>query len=179
MVARSCPEHARLWGLLHDASEAYLSDLVSPVKRHLRDYVMTEGVLLRAICVRFGLTWPAPQVVKARDKQVGELERVSLIHGQGNTETHGNVFAEQHWSATRDEFLRFYEKYKVESAEALRLLGIAKWRNTKVDHGQIEMRHPNLDWIIRFHHPRRTVSEETSRAVTKALREHFAEAQHR
>jgi len=37
-VAELLPEEFKLWGLLHDATEAYLGDLVSPVKDLLSTY---------------------------------------------------------------------------------------------------------------------------------------------
>lgn len=177
MVARSCPENERLWGLLHDASEAYLSDLISPIKHHLRDYVVTEGVLLRAICARFGLVWPVPRIVKDLDEEIGELEKHALIQGQSSDKMFAKGFEEQHWSETKRDFLRYYEQYKVESAEVVRLLGIARWRSTMERHGQITMRHPIQNWTIQIPHPARTIPKETNQEVTKALRAHFSEAQ--
>lgn len=45
----------QLWGLLHDAAEAYVVDLPRPLKRSLPEYERTEARLLRAIAARFGL----------------------------------------------------------------------------------------------------------------------------
>jgi len=42
--------------LLHDASEAYLSDLVSPVKKHLSDYQELEEKVQQVIYRKFGIT---------------------------------------------------------------------------------------------------------------------------
>ena len=39
--------------LLHDASEAYLSDITSPVKRHLTEYLKTEKRLQNTIFEKF------------------------------------------------------------------------------------------------------------------------------
>jgi 5'-deoxynucleotidase YfbR-like HD superfamily hydrolase len=49
-----------LWGLLHDAAEAYLCDLPRPVKQVFRDlginiYDDAESKMLQAISTRFGL----------------------------------------------------------------------------------------------------------------------------
>ena len=43
------------WGLLHDASEAYLVDVPRPVKRHLKGYMEIEAEVMNAIEYRFDL----------------------------------------------------------------------------------------------------------------------------
>lgn len=49
------PEHA-LWALLHDATEAYVGDMIRPLKRSMPDYVAAEDRIMMAISLRFGLT---------------------------------------------------------------------------------------------------------------------------
>lgn len=60
---------SQLWGLLHDASEAYLVDLPSPLKvtPAFASYRLAEDRLMRAIAARFDLPWPEPQEVRAAD----------------------------------------------------------------------------------------------------------------
>lgn len=169
MVARACPENERLWGLLHDASEAFLSDLVSPIKHHLQDYIITEGILLRAICSRFGLTWPAPRVVKEMDMEIGALEKRALIQGQGTDMCRAQGFQEQDWRESKRQYLTYFEEYKVESAEALRLLSIAEWQNDGQRNGAIVMRHPDTSSIIQIEHPARKIPLKTMIEVQKAL----------
>jgi len=41
--------------LLHDASEAYLVDVPTPIKRSLPDYKVIERKIMTAICERFGV----------------------------------------------------------------------------------------------------------------------------
>lgn len=53
--ARGLSEDIRLACLLHDASEAYISDITRPVKRSLPQYVEIEEVLQSLIYSRFGL----------------------------------------------------------------------------------------------------------------------------
>jgi hypothetical protein len=68
--------------LLHDASEAYLSDLARPIKKApgLGDvYSKCEAKLERAIALRFGLTWPMPPRVKAADDAMLRREAQELI----------------------------------------------------------------------------------------------------
>lgn len=47
-----------LWGLLHDAPEAYICDVVSPIKDQLPFYAEYEDRLMGAIAARFDLRWP-------------------------------------------------------------------------------------------------------------------------
>lgn len=64
------PRRMGLWGLLHDASEAYLVDVARPVKRFLANYQDIEAGVMRAVCKRFGLlpeTMP-PEVKRADDE---------------------------------------------------------------------------------------------------------------
>jgi hypothetical protein len=57
LVSGLCPLEYALWGLLHDAPEAFLGDCVRPLKRQpeMRCYVDAEERLMRAIGARFGL----------------------------------------------------------------------------------------------------------------------------
>lgn len=52
MVSEHCPDYP-LRGFLHDAAEAYLVDVPSPIKKHLHGYEEIEARLLRAIGARF------------------------------------------------------------------------------------------------------------------------------
>ena len=58
-----------LWGLLHDASEAYISDIVAPVKSFLDDYLSVEEQLMRVIATKFELG-DEPDAVHTTDQQV-------------------------------------------------------------------------------------------------------------
>ena len=77
IVAKTHPKHA-LWGLLHDASEAYLADIVRPVKRSITGYREAEDAVMRVICDRFGLVHEMPAVVRATDEDilVNEMEQI-------------------------------------------------------------------------------------------------------
>ena len=74
------PEHA-LWGLLHDASEAYLIDLARPVKRlpELAAYRDAEAAVMRAVCERFGLPLEEPAAVRVADRQMLRTEQRDLM----------------------------------------------------------------------------------------------------
>jgi hypothetical protein len=44
-VSWSCEPEDALWGLLHDASEAYLADMARPVKQNMPVYVAAERLV--------------------------------------------------------------------------------------------------------------------------------------
>jgi hypothetical protein len=66
-VSRALPLGLAAWGLLHDAAEAYLSDLPSPIKRQMPLFQDAENKLLVVIAERFGLCWPMPELVARAD----------------------------------------------------------------------------------------------------------------
>ena len=70
LVSELVPRQDALWGLLHDASEAYLCDLPAPIKREpeMSFYRIAEDRLMLAVCQKFGLPPQMPQSVMAADK---------------------------------------------------------------------------------------------------------------
>jgi len=73
-VSHDVPLKDALWGLLHDASEAYLGDMMSPLKYHTplgEQYRQIEAVVMGAVCQRFSLppTMP-PSVARADHAQL-------------------------------------------------------------------------------------------------------------
>lgn len=79
LVARILPPGLQLWGLLHDAAEAYLCDLASPVKSQCPGYKAAEERLEQRIANEFGLPWPMPPEVKIADEILFETERRDLM----------------------------------------------------------------------------------------------------
>lgn len=63
-------EDAALWALLHDASEAYITDIIRPIKPHLTNYYTLEDLNMKAICERFGLPELMPSEVKDADNRI-------------------------------------------------------------------------------------------------------------
>ncbi|MFC4439665.1 MULTISPECIES: hypothetical protein [Natrialbaceae] len=74
--ARGGSRAARRWGLLHDASEAYLSDVPAPVKRSLPGYTRAETRLQAAVREAAGLevTSTDERLVEAVDAEIGRYE---------------------------------------------------------------------------------------------------------
>lgn len=67
------------WALLHDAAEAYIGDLIRPIKPSLPQFKAIETPLERMIWERFGLVGPLPPAVKAADVLIVADERRSLF----------------------------------------------------------------------------------------------------
>jgi 5'-deoxynucleotidase YfbR-like HD superfamily hydrolase len=81
LVARAVPHPYALWGLMHDASEAYLCDIPTPLKDYLSPkYKCLERKWMEAICVRFGLPLEMPKEVKIYDKVLLITERRDLVN---------------------------------------------------------------------------------------------------
>lgn len=77
-VSALCAEPSKLAGLLHDASEAYLSDIPSPIKQFLPDYLKMEETMQDAINAKFGVTTYNP-AIKAADNEMMYTEAYYLL----------------------------------------------------------------------------------------------------
>lgn len=79
LVARNLPDELRLWGLLHDAPEAYVVDIPRPLKPFLTGYATIEARVMGCIQKRFGLSDPMPKEVKRVDAAILGDEAVALM----------------------------------------------------------------------------------------------------
>lgn len=68
-----------LWALLHDATEAYVGDMVRPLKRSMPEYVAAEDRVMEAICERFNLPYGMPVAVKDADSRILLNEKAALM----------------------------------------------------------------------------------------------------
>jgi hypothetical protein len=69
-VSHVVPPEMALVGLLHDASEAYVADVIRPIKPHLTGYKAIEDRVWSVIAERFGVPVDLPPEVKLADNAV-------------------------------------------------------------------------------------------------------------
>jgi hypothetical protein len=118
-VSDLVPERDALWGLLHDASEAYLGDLARPLKQAPYfggAYRDAEYNLMSALMFKFGLDYLMPDSVHQADNALLLAERneflpmnddARLVWPEGETDL---VLDEAGWAPNiaKDEFLSRY-----------------------------------------------------------------------
>lgn len=68
-----------LAALLHDASEAYLLDMPTPIKNGLPDYKKVEDRLMRVIAEKFGFEYPLNSILKKVDGNALYIEWENLV----------------------------------------------------------------------------------------------------
>ncbi len=80
-VSALCDPADALWGLLHDASEAYMCDVARPIKRlpELAGYRATEKDLLSCIVRKFRLPAEEPESVHRADEIMLGVEARDLM----------------------------------------------------------------------------------------------------
>lgn len=114
------PKKDAFWALMHDASEAYISDLSRPLKHFTpagTAYMLQETIIMNAIKQRFGLSSIEPKSVKIADNQMLYAERAQIMPDADwfTTETPLSAVKIRQWTPQHAErmFLkRFRELYK-------------------------------------------------------------------
>jgi hypothetical protein len=79
IASQIVPEHAARHALLHDATEAYIGDMVRPLKQTMPNYQWAEAKLWRVICARFGLDPEMPAEVHQADMVMLATEKRDLM----------------------------------------------------------------------------------------------------
>lgn len=72
------PENA-IYALLHDATEAYVSDVPRPLKGHLPEYKPIEDRVWDEIALKFRLNFVIPEQVWEADNRILLTERAELL----------------------------------------------------------------------------------------------------
>ena len=115
--ARELPERMQLACLLHDASEAYISDIIRPVKEHLNNYLEIEAKIMAVIWKHFHLenlteeeqhTWKeiddAVLVYEFRHLMTGSLEmEAQELYSEPDV-------SERNWREIETEFQQWAER---------------------------------------------------------------------
>lgn len=79
IVANELPQSLRFCGLMHDATEAYIGDMVRPLKYQIPQFREIEENLWRVIAEKFGLPEVIPSDVKTVDDAVLMTERRDIL----------------------------------------------------------------------------------------------------
>lgn len=83
LISHLVPEEYAKIGLMHDATEAYLSDIVRPFKKSLGNYIPIENLLYSRIANRYGLPEDIPPIVKHYDVAICKIEAEDLMKSKG------------------------------------------------------------------------------------------------
>lgn len=78
LVSKLLPAHLKLIGLMHDAAEAFMGDVNSPLKALLPEYKRIEKMVEKAIFSHFGLQFPMPEIIKRADLAILAAEKRNL-----------------------------------------------------------------------------------------------------
>jgi hypothetical protein len=84
LVADLVAPEFKLCALLHDACEAYMTDVATPVKAFLGNYREMEHVMWKAVAEKFGVPVQLPQEVKDADRKALLIEAKQLISSGGS-----------------------------------------------------------------------------------------------
>lgn len=93
----------KLEALMHDASEAYLSDVPTPIKHRITNYYDIEDRAMRVISKKFDFGFPFTEETKHIDKMVLHLEFSNLF----NYDLNNNIKIKSPQEA-KNEFLSTY-----------------------------------------------------------------------
>lgn len=85
LVADAVPFPLRLAALMHDAAEAYVGDVVGPLKQLLPDYKVVEKRVEAAIAARFDLPTEMHPDIKHADLRLLRTEQRDLTSGHADS----------------------------------------------------------------------------------------------
>lgn len=112
------------WGLLHDAAEAYIGDMIRPLKRQMREFQTAERVLLSTIANRFDLSWPCPENVEQADEVMQATEAAIIMHTTEESQPIVRAMADRsialdHWDPGEAcaQFLNAYKRLFIDYEE--------------------------------------------------------------
>ena len=122
LISRKLPPGLRLAGLLHDAPEYILADLIRPVKHDpaLASYRDVEECMLRAMAAQFGFACPLDPMIKRVETRMLVTElRDLLVDPPGPWKVQADPYPEVlkpwGWRKARREFLADFAEARFEA----------------------------------------------------------------
>lgn len=128
LVSYDVPSADALAGLLHDAAEAFLGDVSSPLKQLLPDYKLIEIRVETAVLTRFGLPRFLPPSVKNSDLRALAAEKRDLMPScdfdnwaviRGVEPLTEKIFPLAPLAAREDFLCRYYELQELRACRAV------------------------------------------------------------
>ena len=114
--SRSYSREIQLGCLLHDASEAYLSDITRPVKKELSEYLAIEKKLQGEIYKKYNINIEKKEVfskIKLIDDEILKFEMLNLLNVDlGQADLKGNISLEyKDIFKVKEEFLYYFNLF--------------------------------------------------------------------
>jgi hypothetical protein len=78
LVSQNCSLKNRKWALLHDAAEAYIGDMIRPMKKYFPLFIEIETRIMECVCKKYGLPLEIPAEVSEMDNRILLNERRDL-----------------------------------------------------------------------------------------------------
>jgi hypothetical protein len=105
-------EEYAMEALLHDATEAYIGDCVTPLKKELAQFNKIEDELYEIIAKKYNLSYPMSQHVKKIDANMIGYEWEYFMEKRPNSEIsdfYKEHFKESSIEDTKEEFINRYK----------------------------------------------------------------------
>ena len=64
----------KLLALLHDAAEAYIGDMIKPLKVRIPQFAEIEENIMKVICAKYGMDFSSLHLIKSTDLFIQEVE---------------------------------------------------------------------------------------------------------
>lgn len=116
--ALPCEPQFKIFGLLHDAAEAYIGDMPKPIKVTLPDFNKLEDRVMQAIASKYTMYYPFPATVKEYDSRILVDEATQLFNDtpdwiqdyiDGGVEPLGINIVPWRWQVAQSAFLEMFE----------------------------------------------------------------------